>query len=533
MSRGRGRGGNGHSVKRKPNTPVGGAYKDQRRGLNSDEMDYDDEEEEWTEVSYNRRSPQRQQRNQPQTDQQNQQVRSEQQQHQQHQQQQPSNANPDANQTIDNSQGRPSFASVAAQQASSSLQNRRNSTASANFNQKKILERKFVTPAPVGAMRDEITIEIQTINGNPFRGTLTFHEALEGIFLRCLELDRCLLHGIRFRFSKCPIIKYKLKEQINIDDLQRVEFFEFYRNYTVKGEQRHDTFGCKINGIRSSTYHETIAESDPDPNIRWVKVEWAEYAVQEKQILEWLDMYGEQASELSEDIHPNSDSDADPVGNGTFSIKMRLKKEIPQLLPMWGKRIRIYYRGVTKLCANCFGTHARKNCRSEKVSWIQYVLKFMETYPEIPPEFYGKWWKVVNEEFGELIEDKDTQARTGGEDGSQAVEEEPEVVEQTVRPQTQMGNKQNSLPSSRDIRTTTERLSRQENENLEDYLRIGMSVTEAREAFNKEVEMAELRQRIRDSKREESRGAIRNANRTTIGSSAGARGRGRGGLSFN
>jgi hypothetical protein len=157
----------------------------------------------------------------------------------------------------------------------------------------------------------------------------------------------------------------------------------------------------------------------------------------------------------------------------------------------------------------------------------------MENYPEIPPEFYGKWWKVVNEEFGELIEDKDTQARTEGEDGSQAVEEEPEVVEQSVRPQTQMGNKQNSLPSSRDIRTTTEKLSRQENENLEDYLRIGMSVTEAREAFNKEVEMAELRQRIRDSKREESRGAIRNANRTTIGSSAGARGRGRGGLSFN
>ena len=109
MNRGGNRGqGHGQSVKRKPNTPVGGAYKDQRRGLNSDEMDYDDEEEEWTEVSYNRRSPQRQQRNQPQTDQQNQQVRSEQQQHQQHQQQQqqPTNANPDANQTIDSTQGR-------------------------------------------------------------------------------------------------------------------------------------------------------------------------------------------------------------------------------------------------------------------------------------------------------------------------------------------------------------------------------------------------------------------------------------------
>ena len=49
-------GGQGNSVKRKPNTPVGGLYKDQHRDINSDEMDY--EEEECTEVTYNRRSPQ-------------------------------------------------------------------------------------------------------------------------------------------------------------------------------------------------------------------------------------------------------------------------------------------------------------------------------------------------------------------------------------------------------------------------------------------------------------------------------------------
>ena len=68
MNRGGNRGqGHGQSVKRKPNTPVGGAYKDQRRGLNSNEMDYEEEDdEEWTEVNYTRRSPQRQQQQQPQ-----------------------------------------------------------------------------------------------------------------------------------------------------------------------------------------------------------------------------------------------------------------------------------------------------------------------------------------------------------------------------------------------------------------------------------------------------------------------------------
>ena len=509
---GRGKGG---GTKRKPNTPVGGAYKDQRRNINSDEMEYEEDEEEWTEVHHNRRSPQRNRQQQ-------------QQERHEREQEIPPSRNVESDQET---QSRPTFASVAAQQASSSLQNRRNSTASANYNQKKTLERKFVTPAPVGPMRDEITIEVQTINGKPFKGTLTFHEALEGIYMKCLELDRNLLHGIRFRFSKCPVIKYKLKEQINIDEMQRIEYFEFYRRYSVKGEQRYDTFGCKINGIRTGSFEETTTESDPDPNVRWVKVEWVEYAVQEKQILEWLDMYGEQASELSEDIHPNSDSDADPVGSGTYSIKMRLKKEIPQLIPMWGKRIRIYYRGVTKLCANCFGTHARKNCRSEKVSWIQYVLRFMENNPEIPPEFYGKWWKIVNEEFGEIIQDNESRPQEEEEEQTLRVEEETEGRIQPNQNQTQTRTNQRQPRSDGGTRDSEDRLSKQETDNLADYLRIGMSITEAREAFKKEVEMAELRQKIRDSKRQENRGAIRNS--TTIGGSFSARGRGRGGLSFN
>jgi hypothetical protein len=502
--RGQGRG-KGGGMKRKPNTPVGGAYKDQRRGLNSDEMDDDDDDEEWTEVSYTRKSPQRQeQQTQPQSD-------------------------PMASSSAQASQERPSFASIAAQPSSASLQNRRNSNASANYNQRKTLEKMFVTPAPNGAMRDEITIEVQTVNGKPFKGSLTFHEALEGIYIKCLELDRGLLHGIRFRFSQYPTIKYKLKQQIDIDELKRIEYFEFFRHYTAKGEARYDTFGCKINGIRAT--YDAILESDPDPNIRWVKIEWTEYSVQEKHIVDWLTLYGEPASELSEDVHPNSDSDADPVGIGTYSIKMRLNKEIPQLLPMKGRRIRVYYRGVTKLCPNCFGAHARKNCRSEKVSWIQYVLRFMENNPDIPPDFYGKWWKIVNEEFGEIVPDNSDQLRDQ-EDHEQANTDNLEVAD--ARP-TAHRAESNPAPTSdnrRQNQSTREQLSKEESDNLCDYLSIGMSISEARNAFQKEIEMAELKQRIRETKRNQLRGSIGNQNRTTIGNTQN-RGGGRGGLSFN
>ena len=78
------------------------------------------------------------------------------------------------------------------------------------------------------------------------------------------------------------------------------------------------------------------------------ELEWLDYGLEKTAILDWLNHFGEQAGELTEEIHPNSDSDADPVRNGTFSTNMRLNRDIPQLLPMWGKRVRIYHRGVQK-----------------------------------------------------------------------------------------------------------------------------------------------------------------------------------------
>ena len=147
---------------------MGGVYKDQRRGINSDEVEYEEDEEEWTEVSYTRKSPQRQQRS--------------------------TETNSGSNEPDRNNQDIPSFASVAA--GSSSMQNRRDSVTSANFERRNKLESKFVTPAPEGGMRDEITVEVQTVNEKPFKGSLTFDEALNGIFVHCLELDTKILHGI-------------------------------------------------------------------------------------------------------------------------------------------------------------------------------------------------------------------------------------------------------------------------------------------------------------------------------------------------
>ena len=81
--------------------------------------------------------------------------------------------------------------------------------------------------------------------------------------------------------------------------------------------------------------------------------------------------------------------------------------------------------------------------------------------------------------------------------------------------------------------TNKTRLTKEEENNLADYLSIGMSIKYAREAFNTEVKAAELRLRVRENQRARQDGLIQLTNRTQWGPSTSNRGTGRGGLSFN
>ena len=118
---------------------------------------------------------------------------------------------PEENQNHNNSQNqpssvRPSFASVAVQGPSSqSMHSKRDSTASAaaaGMREKKTLDRIFGTPDPEGPMRDNIIVEVQTVNNLPFKGSLTCIKAKDGVFSGCLGLDIKLKHGIRLPCSE-------------------------------------------------------------------------------------------------------------------------------------------------------------------------------------------------------------------------------------------------------------------------------------------------------------------------------------------
>ena len=143
---------------------------------------------------------------------------------------------------------------------------------------------RFVSPPADGQMRDEFTVECQKLNDRPFKGTVTFDEARDTIFHEILGFDYTDLYSIRMRYSGCPILKFKLKQQTNIDALTNVEYFNLERK--TQNSDRIDYIQCRVLGIRGmqSVPHYDGSEND----VRWVKIEGCEYQLTEEEIKEGL-----------------------------------------------------------------------------------------------------------------------------------------------------------------------------------------------------------------------------------------------------
>ena len=52
--------------------------------------------------------------------------------------------------------------------------------------------------------------------------------------------------GIRFAFRGIPVVVFKLKTAINVDELIELQNFEFKRTSTRQNKTHVDTIGCKI-----------------------------------------------------------------------------------------------------------------------------------------------------------------------------------------------------------------------------------------------------------------------------------------------
>lgn len=248
-----------------------------------------------------------------------------------------------------------------------------------------------------GAFRDEVEIEIQTVNGNPFRGSLTRQEAKHRIYKDILGWPFSNFRGIRTGFRNTPTVTFMLKKPINIDTMESFQNFDYVRKYVKAGKEVEDVLQCKIRGVRTVTGDDATA-SYSENWTRVVKIEGCDYRVPIDTILRWLENYGEVVSELVEDVFEDEEDSEGTNATGIYAVKMKLTNSIPQLLPMDGRRIKVYYRGIQKLCTKCFGEHMSRNCNEEKVKWLDYVDNFMQTNSEIQEDLYGNWNNIIERE---------------------------------------------------------------------------------------------------------------------------------------
>ena len=87
-----------------------------------------------------------------------------------------------------------------------------------------------------------------------------------------------------------------------------------------------------------------------DDGTRLVRIVGCEYRLSESEILNWLTIFGEVLSEITEEPFDDScqDPTLSPVGNGTYIVGMKLIRDLPNWVPMYGKKVCLDYRGISK-----------------------------------------------------------------------------------------------------------------------------------------------------------------------------------------
>ena len=182
--------------------------------------------------------------------------------------------------------------------------------------------------------------------------------------------------------------------RINVDDLIDKQFFIYKRRFTKNGKPEKVEIRCKIQGLRSEALKKKLAEKEAeslaeDGSIT-LRISGCQNKIDSSRLKSCLKHWGEVKSEPKEEVF------IDPLDNdgtnrtGIYVLKIIPHSYIPELVPIDRLRVRISHTTLA-LCTGCYEKHLRRNCENEKISWPEYVKKFILENSEIPREFYGNF----------------------------------------------------------------------------------------------------------------------------------------------
>jgi len=243
-------------------------------------------------------------------------------------------------------------------------------------------------------MRDRIMVDVHTMDDKPIHHNISHREAFINIYKRSLKLDKENLHGICMEWQGHPVIVLRTVEPIDIDKLPKN--FSYVTVVREGNEEVEHKYSCEVRGVRGKD-----EPQNDGPITRWIKITGTAYNLNTAEIMRWLELYGNPLNAIKEepisfpDEGAESDDENLEFGSGTHSVQMKIHHTIPQYLPAFGRKVKIYYRGIETQCTNCYETgHIRASCQGKKISWIDYVKWFREDNPDIKDEMYGRWLKI-------------------------------------------------------------------------------------------------------------------------------------------
>jgi len=222
---------------------------------------------------------------------------------------------------------------------------------------------------------DVINVEKLSINGEDYKGSYKRQEALY-VWSNILGQEQKLVHGISFKSipRKNLQIVYRLKEKICLDTTFTRDDFSYNRG-EKKPDGSDDIVCGRILGLRPKQNRPNTNIPDRDSKTR-VNLYGCEFDLTKEQILNWMAKFGEIVSEPMDIL----DRECPEIATGDLSIIMKLTKQIPSFLPMYGKKIRIAYRGMSTICSNCYDVgHMRIGCENQRANYLDYVTMLMKT----------------------------------------------------------------------------------------------------------------------------------------------------------
>jgi len=174
-------------------------------------------------------------------------------------------------------------------------------------------------------------------------------------------------------------VNYRLKKPVIITKLFKRQEFEWERTTPTQ----FDFFNGRVLGLGSSSFLAKIGDTVT------VCLNRTALEFSDSQIEKWLENFGTVEGNF------NYLKDKSGIKTDDLEVEVKLSKHIPESLPMYSRRIRVFYIGMPKQCNNCLESgHIKSECENEKRDWFSFIESLIES-GDFDIKLFGDWPEII------------------------------------------------------------------------------------------------------------------------------------------